>query len=576
MAIPTNEEILALLDQLDRGQCADDLESYHLDFKPWNDPKDDKKVATEYAVCFANADGGAVVFGVADRNRTGRAAAIHGSGRIDLDQWKRDIYQSTTPHLTIELEELLVAEGTGKLLVMRVPKGQTPPYGTSQGLYKKRVSTNCMPLDLHAEARVQVQTGVVDWSGQAVEGAGLEVLDPVEIARARNILRRLKPASELVRVGDPELLRGLRAVHDGKVTRSGLLLLGRADELARRCPQHVVQYVYQSSPTAIARNEVMHAGLLNILEQIERAFTGPANPEQELSIGVFKLRIPAFPVEDTVREAVLNAVTHRDYLDPGRVLIRHQPTELVITSPGGFISGITPQNILRHESRTRNQTLALAFVKLGLVEQAGVGRRRIFIPTLSYGKRMPVYETDGSSVTLRIFDGSYDARMAKLVTKWRQEGREIDLDGLLILSHLRTYAFIDTLSGAELLQLPRSMVRGILDQFAQPETGLLERRGNTAAATFHLTKKVARDLLGKAAYTKTKGIDPIRYAEMVRVYVEDHGSITPAECRELLGLGESDTDKVTVSKLFRKWSGLAGFLRREGNPPKVRYFLRES
>lgn len=574
MSIPTDAEILALLDQLDAGKCADDLESYWLDFKPFNDPKDDKKVAYEYAVCFANADGGVVVFGVADKERGGRASAIHGSGSVDPAQWERDIYSSTVPHLRVTVAELPVAEGTGRLLVVRVPKGESPPYGTSQGLYKKRVSKNCMPMDLHAEARVQVQTGVVDWSGQPVAGAGLDVLDPVEIARARNVLRRLKPASELIRVGDLELLRGLRAVHDGKVTRSGLLLFGLTDELARRCPQHVVQYVYQTSSTAVARNEVMHCGLLNILEQIERAFTGPANPEQELSIGMLKLRIPAFPVEDTVREAVLNAVTHRDYLDPGRVLVRHQPTELVVTSPGGFISGITPQNILRHESRTRNQTLALAFVKLGLVEQAGVGRRRIFIPMLSYGKRMPVYETDGSSVTLRIYDGSYDVNMAKLVAEWRAEGREIDLDGLLILSHLRTHAFIDTLSASDLLQLPRLMVRGILDQYAQPETGILERRGHTAAATFHLTKKVARDLLGKAAYTKTRGINPIRYAEMVRAYVEDHGSITPAECRELLGLGESETDKVTVSKLFRQWSGPDGFLRREGKTRRTRYTFR--
>ncbi len=573
MSIPTNEEILSLLHQLDQGKCADDLESYWLEFKPFNDTKDDKKLAVEYTVCFANADGGVVVFGVADKERGGRAKAIHGSGNIGISQWERDIYQSTSPHLSVKLEELAVPEGTGRILALRVGKGDAPPYGTSQGLYKKRISKNCMPMDLHAEARVQMQTGVVDWSGQPVEGAGLDLLDPVEIARARNVLRRLKPTSELIRVSDPELLHGLRAVHDGKVTRSGMLLFGRSDELTKRCPQHVVQYVYQTSPTAVARNEVMHSGLLNILEQIEQAFTGPANPEQELSIGMFKLRIPAFSVEDTVREAVLNAVTHRDYLDPGRVLVRHQPKELVITSPGGFISGITPQNILRHESRTRNQMLAFAFVKLGLVEQAGVGRRRIFIPMLSYGKRMPVYETDGSSVTLRIFDGGYDAGMAKLVAKCAQEGREIDLDGLLILSHLRTHAFIDTLSASELLQLPRPMARGILDQFAQPETGILERRGNTAAATFHLTKKVARDLLGKAAYTKTRGIDPIRYAEMVRAYAEDHGSITPAECRELLGLGESNTDKVTVSKLFRKWSGPDGFLRREGIPPKVRYYM---
>ena len=574
MSIPTNEEILDFLDQLDQGKSAEDLETDWLEFKPFNDPKDDKKVAIEYAVCFANAEGGALVFGVADRERGGRSKAIHGCGRIDCAQWERDIYQSTNPHLTVQVEELVIPEGTGRLVIVHIPQGTNPPYGTSQGLYKKRVSTNCMPLNMHAEARLQVQTGAVDWSGLPVEDAGSDVLDPVEIARARRVLRRIKPGSELIEVSDSEFLRGLRAVQDSKVTRMGLLLFGKAEELARRCPQHIVQYVYQPTPTHVARNEIMQQGLLNILEQIEQAFTGPANPEQELSDGLFKLRIPAFPVEDTVREAILNAVTHRDYLEPGRVLVRHEPTELVITSPGGFIAGITPQNILRHEPRTRNQTLALAFVKLGLVEQAGVGRRRIFIPALSYGKRMPVYETDGASVTLRIFDGSFDERMARLVARWKRNGRMIDLDGLLILNYLREHAFINTISAAELLQLPREEVRGLLDRFAQPGSGILERRGNTPAATFHLTKAVARDLLGKAAYTKTRGINPIRYAEMVRLFVNDHGSITPAECRELLGLGESNSDKVTVSRLLRKWSQPDGFLLREGKGRQIRYRAR--
>ena len=71
MSIPTNSEILALLDRLDTV-VADDLETQWLDFKPWTSPKDDMKVAVEYAVCFANAQGGVVVFGVADRIR-GRA-----------------------------------------------------------------------------------------------------------------------------------------------------------------------------------------------------------------------------------------------------------------------------------------------------------------------------------------------------------------------------------------------------------------------------------------------------------------------------------------------------------------------
>jgi ATP-dependent DNA helicase RecG len=278
---------------------------------------------------------------------------------------------------------------------------------------------------------------------------------------------------------------------------------------------------------------------------------------------------------DVVREALLNAVTHRDYSDPNEVLIRHTSRELVFSSPGGFIGDITPQNILRHEPISRNRTLAEAFEKLRLVERAGIGRRRIFIPMLSYGKQMPKYETDGLRVILRIFNGSYDHRMAALVANWKQQGLEVDLDGLLVLAFLRDHAFIDTLTAAELLQLPRDSARAVLDQLAQPRTGILERRGKTKAASYYLTKSVTKDLLGKTAYTKTKGLEPIRYAEMVKTFLADHGSITPQECRELLGLGESHAAKVEASRYLKLWSGEKGFLRREGKPPKVIYYSRE-
>ena len=162
--------------------------------------------------------------------------------------------------------------------------------------------------------------------------------------------------------------------------------------------------------------------------------------------------------------------------------------------------------------------------------------------------------------------------MAKLVATWRQEGRDTDLDGLLVLTYLREHAFIDTRTASDLLQLSQDAARGVLDQLALPRTGILERKGKTRAATYHLNRAVAKDLLGKAAYTKTKGVDPIRHREMVCAFVEDHGSITPKECRELLGLGESQSARVEVSRYFRQWSAQDGFLRREGTGPKVRYF----
>lgn len=570
MTIPTNDDLLGLLDRLESA-TADDLETQWLNFKPWQGPKEDMKIAVEYAVCLANAEGGVVVFGVADRTR-GRAKAIHGASGYDADTWRRGIFDSTRPNLTVEVEELRVPEGTGRLLLVRVPRGKNPPYGTAQGLFKQRVGKNCMPMDAQSFVRSQVAVGATDWSGERSRDITTADLDVVEIARARNVLRRNHPDSGLLGLSDKDLLRALGAVRNGQVTHAGLLLFGREERLRELCPQHQVHYVYQVTGTEVARNDSYQAGLLNILERFEQIFTSPMNPEQELPLGLFRLRIPAFPVE-VVREAVLNAVTHRNYLDPGEVLVRHMADQLAITSPGGFIAGITPWNILRHEPASRNRTLAEAFEKLRLVERVGIGRRRIFETMLSYGKRIPEYEADGR-VTLRIFDGSFDERMAALVARWRGEGREIGLDGLLVLSFLRDNAFIDTLSAARLLQLPREEARTTLDRLALPETGFLERKGGTKAATFHLTKGVAKDLLGKAAYTRTRGLNPLRYAEMVREFVSDHGSITPQECRQLLGLGESSSARVETSRYLKKWSGDGGFLRREGGSRHVRYLGR--
>jgi hypothetical protein len=63
---------------------------------------------------------------------------------------------------------------------------------------------------------------------------------------------------------------------------------------------------------------------------------------------------------------------------------------------------------------------------------------------------------------------------------------------------------------------------------------------------------------------------------MVLAFVLDHGSITPRECRELLGLGESQSARVEVSRYLKHWTEEGGFLRREGKSPKVCYFSRSS
>jgi ATP-dependent DNA helicase RecG len=572
MSVPSNPEIMNLLAQLDHT-IADNLESSNLDFKPWNNPKDDMKIALEYAACFANGEGGVVVFGVMDKT-IGRSKAIHGAHGYNLDTWRRGIFDGTRPHLEVDVEELPVPEGTGRLLIVRIPKGNSPPYGTAQGVFKRRIGKNCMPIDPDEFVTIRVSSGALDWSGEVASGVSLDDIDPLEIARARSFLRSRNPESALLFLPDPAFLQGLEAVRNGAVTNTGLLLFGKPDVISEKIPQNQVHYVHQISEVKVARNDLWRMSLLQTVEKLEGIFSSPINPEEEIPVGLFRLRIPAFPIE-VVREAVLNAVTHRDYSQPGEVLIRHSLHELAVTSPGGFIGGITLRNILRHEPVARNRTLANAFLKLRLVESAGTGRRKIFIPMLQYGKRIPRYEADESHVTLRIFNGAFDHAMARLIAEWHAHGKDIGLDGLMILTYLKDHRYIRTSDTEALLQLDRDQALGILDQMSDPQRGILERKGHTHEATFYLTKAVARDLIGKAGYSSAKGIDGARYPELVRGFVEDHTSISNKECRQLLGLGESPSARVEASRYLKLWSGPDGFLTAEGNPPKRKYFLRK-
>lgn len=87
----------------------------------------------------------------------------------------------------------------------------------------------------------------------------------------------------------------------------------------------------------------------------------------------------------------------------------------------------------------------------------------------------------------------------------------------------------------------------------------MERRGRKRGVTYHLSRGAASELLGKATYTRTRDIDAVRYPELVRAYVEQHGSINNSECRELLGLGSSPRAVVKASNLLRSLDFLEPF-----------------
>jgi ATP-dependent DNA helicase RecG len=120
-------------------------------------------------------------------------------------------------------------------------------------------------------------------------------------------------------------------------------------------------------------NEFSRAPLLRAFDWVETLFK-PLNTEREFQSGLFRVAVPKLD-QRAFREAIANAVTHRDYSLRGAVHVRLTGAELVISNPGGFVEGVTLDNLLTTEPRPRNPALADALKRIGLVERTGRGGR---------------------------------------------------------------------------------------------------------------------------------------------------------------------------------------------------------
>jgi ATP-dependent DNA helicase RecG len=110
--------------------------------------------------------------------------------------------------------------------------------------------------------------------------------------------------------------------------------------------------------------------------------------------------IPAFN-EDVIREAVLNAVGHRQWHDFSSVVIKQYPDSINIINAGGFPNGVTKDNILTVSSKPRNKRVMEVLEKTGLVERAGQGVDKMYYNCLMEGKPLPDYSfTDNYQVDL--------------------------------------------------------------------------------------------------------------------------------------------------------------------------------
>lgn len=527
------------------------------------------KAIYEEVVALANTEGGTLLLGVEDDGRVTGAQPRHGT-TTDPVKLQAAIFNNTVPSINTRIS--VVDHPDGPVLAIEVDPYPEPCATAGGKSLRRTIGSDGKPQTVPFYPRDQrtrrAALGLLDFSAQVMQGAGFADLDPLAFERLRQAVGRLRGDSSLLELDNEQLAKALRLVEtcgEGLIPNvAGLVMLGRADALRRIVPTHEVFFQVLDAQGNVKVNDAFHGPLIEVLEELENRFAA-RNEEREVTVGLFRLPIPNYS-RDGFREAVSNALLHRDYARHEAVYVQWQPDHLLITSPGGFPEGVTVDNILVHEPKPRNPRLAEAFRRVGLIEQTGRGVDRIFLGQLRYGRPAPDYSrSDATGVRVVLRGGEPSLQFAAFVYEQDRAGTPLNLDEMLILNALFFERRTDTDRASRLIQKATSEARSTLERLV--ERGLVEPKGETKGRVYHLSASLYRALGQSAAYVRSHGISPIRHEAMVLEYVQAHGRIERKHVMELCGLSSPQ-----AGRLLRRMEQ-AKRLKRRGTPPRWTYYV---
>ena len=507
-------------------------ESINTEFKSWNKVSDMKKrinLAVDELIAFANNKGGTLYFGVEDNSEVTGC-----DGNYDLQNIIESIYEKTRPSIFVDPEEI---EYNGKKVIALTVASDGITHATTDGRCLKRLGKNSKPFypDEMSNRYSEIQSS--DFSGRILSDSTEDDINKLEFYKLKEKLKARNPESTLADMDDIAFLRDLALVKSDsgniKLTVAGLLFVGKEQAINRLLPQAEVIYLHYSESNLEeydARLD-MKAPIISVIDRLSEKIQD-SNRIVNVQVGLFRLEIVDFP-EKVFQEALLNALSHRDYQSQGAVYVKHYPDKIVIENPGAFLDGITENNIITHPSVPRNKLIAETLQHLKYVQRTGQGVDIIFREMISSGKPFPEYKSYNDAVSLTIYSAIDDIDFVKFIAN-EENGlsRSFSLSELMILRYLKDNRKITMSEAESLIQEARDQAQNACNNLKR--YGLIELSGNE----YMLTAKIYDELKNSVDYTKDKAIQYIKAREMILEYIRDRGFINNELVRELCGFSQ--------------------------------------
>lgn len=510
-------------------------------------------------VAFANTSGGTLYLGIEDDGTVTGAHRDH----LQLQGLAAYIANQTIPPISVRAE-ILVFDGK-KVVCIESPMS-TSIVATSKGkVLRRRLkfdgSPESAPFYPFEFATRLSNLKLLDLSAQPVPESSLDDFDANEIRLLQEHIQNQRAEPILKELPFDELCQALRlttTVNGNAVpTYTGIIILGKANRIKELMP--TIGYALQVFVgSALKINNDFCKPLLSSLKELESGLL-PFIHESEFSDGFYRISVPDVDFE-ALREAIINAVAHRDYSQLGRIRIEWSSEGLTVANPGGFIAGVNENCLLDAEPYGRNPALAEALKRIGLAERTGRGIDRIFSASVRYGRRRPTYH-DSTEQTVQLFIPRVriDQGFSRVILQSKYQFSTYELLILGTLNEIRAGTAEEICRLATLNSFKGKVaIENLL------EAGFIEshdRKSYSLSSLFYKENK------NEVAYVRRADIDRIRRPELVLKLVKTKGRIQRQDVVELLHISNQS------ATMLLKAMVLKGQLMKHGDKRTAYYTI---
>lgn len=397
-------------------------------------------------IAFANTDGGIVYVGT---DNEGNAVGL---ADVDAEYTRitNGIRDAVMPDVTIFVQftvqenkvvRITVSEGTNKPYYLK-RKGLKP-----SGVYVRQ-GTSSVPASLE-----QIRQMIKESDGDIFEEMrSLE--QELTLDSAEKAFKKYKVAFGV------EKYCAL-----GMVQRNDKIFTNLALILSDQCAHTTKVAVFGDDANTLFKDSKEFGG--SVFKQLEDAFNYLmlCNHTQSTMKGLERIDKPDYP-EEALREALLNALVHRDYSFSGSIIINVNDKEMEFVSIGGLPSGLAPEDIRSGISQPRNKNLAEVFHRLRLIESYGTGIRRIYnlyancaiqprIEVTSNTFKIILPNMNAAPVNKEQKAPAITSQMQKVLDYIAENGQitDIELEKLLNVKHTRVFNLTREMSKLGLIRI---------------------------------------------------------------------------------------------------------------------------